>query len=481
MKCLAVASEIFPLIKTGGLADVTGALPAALAAQGIATTSLLPGYPSVLEALHKPEEVCTYPDLFGGSARVVHGTAAGLDLLAIDAPHLYARRGNPYLDDRGHDWADNGIRFAALGRVAAWLARGGVANFTPDVLHLHDWQAGLTAAYLRQEKAPRPAIVATIHNLAFQGIFPAAMLRSLRLDDALYTPDGIEYHGSISYLKASLVYADRITTVSPSYADEICTPEGGMGLDGVLRWRTHHLQGILNGIDTDVWNPETDSLIPVQYSRRRPAARAANKAELQRRFGLTVEPECLLLGVVGRMSWQKGLDLLLDALPAAHGAGAQLAVLGSGEPALEGRFRAANAAAPEYAGCIIGYDEEISHLMQAGADALLVPSRFEPCGLTQLCALRYGAVPVVARTGGLADTIIHANEASLAADVATGVQFNPGSRAALEQAIQRTAALWHAQTHWRKIQRNGMATDVSWSERAGHYAALFRCLRPGAA
>jgi starch synthase len=480
MNVLSVTSELFPLIKTGGLADVTGALPQALAAEGIAVVTLIPGYPSVLAALTAPELILDIPDLFGGSARVVRGAAGGLDVIAIDAPHLFARPGNPYQGPEGLDWPDNAFRFAALGRVAAQLAQGRAAPFQPDILHLHDWQSGLAAAYLRQHSDIKPGIVTTIHNLAFQGLFPASLLAAVDLQPDQFSLDGVEFHGAISYLKSALVYADRITTVSPTYADEIRSPEGGMGLDGVLRARGADMFGILNGIDTAVWNPESDTLIEARYGRTQLARRDANKAALQRRFGLKQDKRVALCGVVSRLSWQKGLDVLLDALPVLRGHGMQLAVLGSGEPGIEAGFRVAAQANAGQIGCIIGYDEALAHLMQAGADFLLVPSRFEPCGLTQLCALRYGSVPVVSRSGGLADTVIDANAAALTQAVATGVQFATVTRAALDHALGRVASLWRDQPVWRRLQRNGMSMDVSWQKPAAQYAALFRALRPAA-
>jgi starch synthase len=481
MKVLSVSSEIFPLIKTGGLADVAGALPAALTAQGLHVVTLTPGYPAVLAALETTEAILSAPDFFGGTARLLRGTAAGLDIIAIDAPHLYDRPGNPYLGPDGADWPDNWMRFGALGYAAATLGRGALPAFTPDILHLHDWQAGLAAAYLRAQDGPLPGIVATVHNLAFQGIFPHSLLPALQLDPSLFAPAGLEYYGSISFLKAALVYADRITTVSPTYADEIRTPENGMGLDGVLRARGDDVQGILNGIDTDLWNPASDQQVAAQYNDKQLARRSANKAVLQTRFGIRADPATLLCGVVSRLSWQKGLDLLLEALPSLRKHNMQLALLGSGEPGLQAGFRSAAERDADNIGCMFAYDEGLAHLVQAGSDALLVPSRFEPCGLTQLCALRYGSVPLVTRCGGLADTVIDANVASLAQGVATGVQFAPVTRAALEHALCRLADLWRNKPAWQRMQRNGMAMDVSWRRPAAEYAALFRALRPGVA
>ena len=478
---LSVASEIFPLIKTGGLADVAGALPGALKAEGVAMRSLVPGYPAVLAALRKSDAAHEFADLFGGPARLLAGKARGLDLFVLDAPHLYDRPGNPYLGPDGRDWPDNAFRFAALARVAADLGRGLLPAFVPTVVHCHDWQAGLTPAYLTYGGGARVPTVMTVHNLAFQGAFPAALLRPLGLPEAAFTVDGVEYHGQIGFLKAGLRLADRITTVSPTYADEICSDEFGMGLQGLLRGRADRLTGILNGIDTEIWNPATDTLIAAPYHAGDLAPRAMNKQALQARLGLAEAPEALLFGVISRLGWQKGLDLLVDALPVLLAEGAQLALLGAGDPALEAAFRAAAAAHPGRVGCVIGYDEGLAHLIQAGCDALLVPSRFEPCGLTQLCALRYGAVPVVARVGGLADTVIDASPVARAAGVATGVQFAPVNNTMFEGAIRHAAALWRSPDEWARLQCNGMATDVSWHGPAKAYAALYRALAPSRA
>ncbi len=474
---LAVASEIYPLIKTGGLADVVGALPAALASLDIRVRTLVPGYPAVLAAVARPERLHAWPNLFGGEARLLAGAAHGLDLFMLDAPHLFARPGNPYTGPDGRDWPDNAVRFAALSLVGADIGNGTIPGYAPDIIHAHDWQAGLTHAYLHFA-ASRPATVMTVHNLAFQGQFPAEALSILGLPSAAYAVEGLEYHGGISYLKAGLHYADRITTVSPSYAAEIRTPENGMGMDGLLRARAGDLYGVLNGIDTDAWNPAADELIAAQYDARHLARRRANKADLQARFGLNQDPAAPLFAVVSRLTWQKGLDLLLEAEAVLMATGAQLALLGTGDPAMEAAFHAAAGRHPGRIGCVIGYDETLAHRLQAGADALLVPSRFEPCGLTQLYALRYGTVPVVARVGGLADTVIDASPMALNAGVATGVQFAPVTAEMLRAAIQRATALYRQPRVWQQMQRNGMATDVSWHHPARQYASLFRDLLP---
>ncbi len=475
---LSVASEIYPLVKTGGLADVAGALPLALRAEDTRMVTLVPGYPAVMAALDAGEEIRSIPFLFGGSARLLNGKAGKLDLFVLDAPHLFDRAGNPYVAPGGADWPDNAFRFAALGKIAAAIGRGLVPGFLPDVVHGHDWQAGLAAAYLHYGEGARPATVTTVHNLAYQGQFPVSLLTALELPQEALTFNGIEHYGAIGYLKAALQLSDRITTVSPTYSIEIQRPETGMGFDGLLRERASRLRGILNGIDTEVWNPADDPRIAVNYDARALYARAANKEVLQHALGLHPDPDALLAGVISRLSWQKGLDLLLDNLPVLLEGNMQLAVLGEGDPEIKARFRAAAQNFPGRVGVCFGYDETLAHRIQAGSDALLVPSRFEPCGLTQLCALRYGAIPIVSRVGGLADTIIDANEMAIAAGVATGIQFAAGTDDGLALALRKTASLFRDKVTWRAMQTNGMLSDVSWRNPACRYVQLYRELIP---
>jgi len=464
---LAVASECAPLVKTGGLADVVGALPAALAPEGWQVRVLLPGYRHVLAALGPAPAVMAQADLFGGPGRVLAGPAGGLDLLVLEAPHLFDRAGTPYLDLAGHDWPDNPERFAALSWMAARIATEGVGGWRPEVLHLHDWQAGLTPVYLRA-RGNGVATVLTIHNIAFHGLAPADRLWRLRLPPEGFTPEGFEYYGHISALKAGLVHATRLSTVSPTYARELMTPEYGMGLDGVIRSRARDLVGILNGIDTAVWDPSAD---PQASPYRSPAGKAANRARLLAEFGLGPGegPVCI---VVARLSGQKGLDLLLQAAPALTDRGGRLALLGSGERALENAWLRAAEGADRIA-VRIGYDEALAHRMFAGADAVLVPSRFEPCGLTQLYGLRYGAIPVVALTGGLADTVIAANDAALKAGVATGLQVWPLTVEALAAALVRLCELHADRRAWARMQRNAMRHPVGWAASAPAYARLY--------
>lgn len=467
-RVLAVASECAPIIKTGGLADVVGALPSAMKTQGWTLRTLIPGYRAVMAAVKRPKSVLEIPDLLGLPARVLAANLAGLDLLILDAPTLFDRAGSPYLDAEGNDWSDNDLRFAALNKAAALIAAEGVQGWCPDVVHLHDWQAGLTPIYMAATGATQPTIL-TIHNIAFHGLTAYNRLKDLELPEDEFTIDGFEYYGHISALKAGLTRATALTTVSPTYAHELTTAEFGMGLEGVIRTRSRDLSGILNGIDTSVWNPASDPSIK-PFST--PAGKAANARALRAEFGLATGsgPLCV---VVSRLSDQKGLDLLLQALPALIGSGGQLALLGSGDRKLENAWLNAAAAHPGQVGVRIGYDEALSHRLYAGADAVLVPSRFEPCGLTQLYALRYGALPVVARTGGLADTVIYANAAAIMAGCATGLTHETGSVPALANALQTLCDLYRDKPVYQRLQRNAMKQPVGWEASAPLYAALY--------
>ncbi|MDQ0314252.1 glycogen synthase GlgA [Amorphus orientalis] len=476
LSILSVTSEMFPLIKTGGLADVAGALPAALRAEGVTVHTLLPGYPAVKRALTSAQTVLDLSAPFGREARILAGTAGGLSLFVLDAPDLFDRPGTPYAGPDGADWPDNGLRFGTFCRAAAELAGGAVEGFRPDLVHCHDWQAGLVPAYLRYGERGGPPSIMTIHNIAFQGQMPPDILPWLGLPTRAYSVEGIEYFGRIGFLKASIRLADRVTTVSPSYAREIRWPEFGMGLEGLIRARGQDVVGILNGIDTGVWDPAADTAIasgfdPVTLYKRKP-----NKPAVLSRFGLDPASERPLLGVVSRLTWQKGIDLLVEALPTVLGLDCDLVVLGAGDATLQEALSAAATRHPDRIGVEIGYDEALAHQIQAGADAILVPSRFEPCGLTQLCALRYGAIPVAGRVGGLADTIIDTNEMAKVAGVGTGVLFSPVTKDTLDQALVRTAELYRDPQVWRRIQSNAMRTDVSWAGPAAAYAGLYRSL-----
>lgn len=479
LKTLSVASEAYPLVKTGGLADVVGALPAALAPHSVETTTLLPGYPAVLKATKRAKPVHRWPKLLGVEARLLKAEVAGLSLLILDAPTLYTRNGGLYGDPTGKDWPDNWRRFAALARAAADLAAGAVPGYAFDILHAHDWQAAMAPAYLRYAPeasgAAKARTVVTIHNIAFQGRFDAGVFAELDLPRAAFALDGVEYYGGVGFLKAGLEAADAITTVSPTYAQEILRPEFGMGMEGLIAARQARVSGIVNGIDTAVWSPERDPHLPQPYTARTLTRRRASKRGVEQAFALDTG-DGPVFTVVSRLTWQKGMDVLAWALDDLVAAGGRLALLGSGDAALESAFLQAAARHPGRIGVRIGYDEPLSHLLQGGADAILIPSRFEPCGLTQLYGLTYGCIPVVARTGGLADTVIDANDAAVSAGVATGVVFDGVSYEALARAIRRTVALYARPEVWTATQRNGMRADFSWGRSGRRYADLYRSL-----
>jgi starch synthase len=473
MNLLFVASECAPFIKTGGLADVIGAVPKALGASDARVKVLIPAYPALSALVAAGEVVMTLDNLFGGPARVVNVQAEGLDMLLLEAGHLFDRPGNIYLGPNGQDWPDNDLRFGALSYAGAQIAQTGIGGWVPDVVNSHDWQAGLVPVYLHQGGKKTPPVVMTIHNIAFQGLFDASRMTKLGLQADLFTPGGVEYFGKIGFLKAGLALSDKITTVSPTYAAELLTPEFGMGLDGLLRERQGDLSGILNGIDLDVWNPEDDADLIATYSARGLKGKAANRPEVEARFGLTASDGPLFC-VISRLTSQKGLDMLLECLPGLVDQGARLALLGSGDPGLERAFTEASKRYAGSVGAIIGYDERLSHLLQGGSDAILIPSRFEPCGLTQLYGLRYGTLPVVARTGGLADTVIDANEAALLANCATGFQFAPGNSTMLGHAITRACTLYRKPKIWAAMMRRAMRHPVGWDLSAAAYLDVYR-------
>lgn len=476
LQVLSVASEAVPLVKTGGLADVVGALPAALAPHGVEMTTLLPGYPAVMRALKRGRKLHGYNELLDVPAQLLAGRIGAHPLIVLDAPTLFAREGGLYADAQGADWPDNWRRFAALGRAAADLAGGLVKSRTFDLVHAHDWQAAMALAYLRfapLKPNPAPPGVMTIHNIAFQGYYGREVFKELGLPRSAWRFDGVEYHGGVGMLKAGMEAANVITTVSPTYAQEIRSAEFGMGLEGLVVSRGDRVRGILNGIDPAEWNPATDRHLKATYSARTLGKRALNKRALEAEFGLEASAGPLFV-VISRLTWQKGMDVLLEALDHLVGLGGRLALLGSGDSAMEDQFRAAAARHPGRVGIRIGYDEALSHRMQGGGDAILVPSRFEPCGLTQLYGLAYGCVPVVARTGGLADTVVDANLAALGAGCATGVQFSGVDYSGLAAAISRAVALYRQPVVWQAIQRNGMKSDFSWTTSGKAYAELYR-------
>jgi len=483
-RVLHVASEVFPLLKTGGLGDVVGALPAALLRRGVDARVLLPGFPEIRAGIEAPRRLVTFGPVFGASiVTLCSGRLPGTEVRAyvIDAPFLYARSGNPYVGPDGRPWPDNHLRFALLGWIAAHLAGGELdPRWQPDIVHGHDWHAGLAPVYLGAHPATPVRTVFTIHNLAFQGLFALEACAPLGLPRESLTPTGIEFHGHLSFMKGGLMYSNRLTTVSPGYAREIRTPEFGFGLEGVLNSRAAVLTGILNGVDYAVWDPEADREIPYRFEPGSLAGKGACKRALCEELGLDPAPERALFIVVSRLTEQKGLDLLLGCVSALVQQGAQLAVLGSGDLELERGFQKAAGQHPGRVAVRIGFEEALSHRMIAAGDAIVVPSRFEPCGLTQLYGLRYGTLPVVHRVGGLSDTVVDATEDQLAQDRATGFVFEPAQTQALGAAIHRVIALYREPALWRRLVLRAMAQDFSWSSSAEHYETLYRELLPQA-
>ena len=476
MRVLHVAAEVYPLVKTGGLADVVAALPPALAHAGADVRLLLPGLPAILDAVHSARTVIDIGACFGAlRVRLLLGRMPGSQLPAyvIDAPHLYRRSGGPYQASDGSEWPDNLQRFALLGRVAAHLAAGDAdPAWVPDIVHAHDWHAALACAYITEHLPTAAASVYTVHNLAFQGLFPQPDWHLLGLGSRFMSPAGLEYHGQLSFMKAGLKFADKVTTVSPTYAREIATPEFGCGLDGVIRGRGADVSGILNGIDEAVWSPANDAAIAERYDADRLAGKTSCRRALQAALGLVPDDQALIVAVVSRLTSQKGLDLVLAALPALVREGVQFAVQGTGEPVLEAAFRMAEQAHPGRVAVHIGYDEARAHQLMAGADVIGVPSRFEPCGLTQMYGLRYGTVPVVRRVGGLADTVADADGRGGAAGQ-TGFVFDAATPAAFEACVRRALAQKREPAAWGALMRRGMQQELSWAGPARDYLALY--------
>lgn len=475
MKVLSVASEVFPLVKTGGLADVAGALPLALKAQDVDVVTLLPGYPAVIRAIENPVLRLTIPELFGVEARVLEAKHHGLDLLVLDIPAFYDRPGGPYIDAAGKDHADNWKRFAALSKAGAAIAQGAWHEWKPDLVHVHDWQSAMVPVYMRYALEPEIPSLITIHNIAFQGQFGPEIVPYLGLPSHAYW-ESLEYYGSVSFLKAGLMTAHALSTVSPSYAEEILTAEFGMGLEGVIASRADDLYGIVNGIDAAIWNPASDPFLASPFASGSLKGRAANKKALLQQFALDDGDDAPVFSIISRLTWQKGMDVLIDVVDDIVAMGGRLTILGTGDPLLEEDLLAASIRHKGKVGMTPAYNEPLSHLMQGGSDALIVPSRFEPCGLTQLYALRYGCVPIVARTGGLNDTVIDANEAALISGAATGIQFSPVTSDGLRQAVRRAFRLYGQKDTWGQMQKQGMKSDVSWGRSADRYAELYKRL-----
>lgn len=480
MRILFATSEIAPWVKTGGLGDVSADLPAALHQLGVDIRVIVPGYLEILKAFPAARPLCEfgYAEKILPPVRVLRSTApAGFPLLIVDCPAYFVRNSGPYLDPMGHDWVDNHLRFGMLSHVAALLA--GAASplkWKPQVLHCNDWPTGMAPAYLRYSHRAHAATLMTAHNAAFQGVFPPYVMPQLALPQHAFAMDGVEYFGNVSFLKAGLQMADWLTTVSPTYAKEIQRPEFGFGLEGLLQARAARLTGILNGIDTNLWNPATDRLLPHRYDANDLSGKARNKRALQRRLGLKESADVPLLCVVSRLTYQKGLDLLAELGDEIASREAQLVVVGGGEKDLETVFLSLARHHPEQISVTIGFEERLAHLAEAGADIFIMPSRFEPCGLNQMFSLRYGTVPIVRRTGGLADTVVDCSPNTLEDGTANGFVFDHAWAAELLGAIDRALDAWPDKELWRTLQRHGMAQNFGWENAAREYAAIYKQL-----
>ncbi|MBI2969846.1 MAG: glycogen synthase GlgA [Gammaproteobacteria bacterium] len=475
-RVLFAASEVYPLVKTGGLADVANHLPVALRALGFDIRIVLPGYRAVLDKLADAQALALL-DVDGAPVRLLRASLPGSDvpLLVVDAPALFDRVGDPYHDAAGSDWPDNARRFELFCAVIERICLGSAGiDWTPALFHGNDWHTGLVPALLSRY-AGRPPTVFTIHSVAYQGNFSHDTFTALHLPPELWSPGGLEFHGMMSFIKGGLAYADRLVAVSPGYAREITTADYGSGMDGLLRHRGAALGGILNGVDYGVWDPRTDPHIASPYWINRLAGKRTNKSALQGALGLKQEDDAIVVAHIARLTYQKGIDLILAALPELlHVPELELVVLGAGDAALEQALLRAASASPGRVAAHLGYDETLAHRIQAGADVMLMPSRFEPCGLTHLYSLRYGTVPVARATGGLVDTVVDTSDSTLDAGTATGFLFSAATPRDLLAAMLRAVNLRRSgMRNWQRLMRAGMKQEFSWESSAQKYAALY--------
>ena len=474
LKILFVTSEVYPLIKTGGLADVSSGLPLALKASGHDVRIIIPAYKTALQNAGKTK--IKLKTIAGSAIRLLEGKLPNsqVPVWFVDSPELYYRNGGPYGASNGIDWPDNAERFNTFNQVAYQVAANKLElDWQPDIVHCNDWQSGLVPAYLSNEKQ-RPATVFTIHNLAYLGLFPKQTFNQLSLNKKWWNYDKLEFHNNFSFLKGGLVYSDFINTVSPTYAKQILTSEFGYGMEGLLSYRKNRLSGILNGIDEEHWNPETDKLIAKNYSYETLSNKYINKQAVQKYFKLPIDVEKPVIGIIGRMVEQKGFDLIQNILPLIIQHNAQVIMLGSGDSQLEASLISCMHQYPYNISIEIGYNESLAHLIEAGSDMFLMPSRFEPCGLNQFYSLKYGTVPIVNNTGGLADSVVDTSAETLEDQTATGFKFYEATPEALLSAITRALHTFHnSRDDWNKIIKNGMQQDFSWTSSAQHYVSLY--------
>ena len=480
MRLLFATSECVPWVKTGGLADVAGALTAQLRHDGFDVRVLMPAYRSLAAKANKPVAEIAATQALPAATLLEATLPSGVPALLVDAPSLFDRDGGPYQDASGRDYADNAQRFALLSRVAAELSlESSPFRWRPDVLHCNDWQTGPAPALVHHATGRRARTLLTIHNLAFQGVFAGDLTTLIGLPREAFGIEGVEYYGGTSFLKAGLMFADALTTVSPTYAREIQRAPLGMGLEGVLAKQRGRLVGILNGIDDAAWNPARDAHLVATYDADALDAKARNKSALQRELGLDEHADVPLFGVVSRLTEQKGSDLVAALAKRIAAVPAQLAVLGSGDREIAARIERAAQTHPRAVAKAIGFDEGLAHRIEAGADMFLMPSRFEPCGLNQMYSQRYGTPPIARATGGLVDSIVDANAATLRDGTATGFLFEAPTEASLWSAMQRAIDVHANPAQWRALQRAGMQRDFSWRLRAGDYARIYRRLVDG--
>jgi starch synthase len=466
------------------LADVSGSLPAALNSLGADVRILIPGYPAVLEKLIDLRIIATMDQLpIIGSVKLLMGTMpeTGVNVMAIQSPFLYERAGGPYINAEGSDWTDNPLRFGILSRVAANLASSSTSpliDWLPDVVHCNDWQSGLTPAFIHFHQLAtgmkHAKSILSIHNLAFQGNYGAEWVANLGLPAESYQIEGLEYYGQMSFLKAGVYYADHLATVSPTYGLEIQTPEYGFGMQGLLAKRNREIDGILNGIDLTEWNPISDPYLSAHYDAAHLENKSVVKQALQQQLGLSSDSKAPLLGVVSRLTYQKGLDMFLQVAEPLIQQGCQIALLGSGEKSMENGFKQLAMRYPQQVAATIGYNEPLSHNIMAGADLFIMPSRFEPCGLNQMYGLRYGTPSVVTRTGGLADSIRDATPTALGDKSATGFVMAAVNADALLHTIARALTYFQEPKLWKQIQQAGMKTELGWDKSAQAYLNLYK-------
>ncbi len=474
-KILYISSEAFPLIKTGGLADVAGSLPAALLKQSQDVKLLLPAYPEVLKKIKK-KKILAKTRYYNQDVNIIESCLPGshVIVLLVDCPVAFNRPGGPYTDHHGREWDDNALRFAVLCYAAVDIALNKLAlSWYPDVVHCNDWQSGLVPALLSLS-SKRPATIFTIHNLAYQGVFNKQTFTDLKLPKKLWHPDGLEFYEQLSFIKGGLAYADKITAVSPNYAKEILQPEYGYGLSGLLKHRRKDLSGILNGINKKHWNPGTDHYLKQKYNRHSLNKKSLNKTALQQELSLQVNASIPLIGMVSRLVEQKGLEFILDSLGKILSLPVQFVILGTGESHYELQLSNWASQHPDKLHVTIGYDEALAHRIEAASDMYLMPSIFEPCGLNQLYSLRYGTLPIVTAVGGLADTVNDANQKNIAYGTANGFVLKNKNSSALLAAIKRALVMYKKPEQWRQLQHNAMRGDFSWQTSAEHYIRLYQ-------